>query len=45
VIVDEWQATNIPHIFAVGDVTGKHLLTPVAIAAGRRRNFDDSEIF
>jgi glutathione reductase (NADPH) len=34
--VDEWQATNIPNIFAVGDVTGRAPLTPIAIAAGRR---------
>ncbi|MEM7292278.1 MAG: glutathione-disulfide reductase [Pseudomonadota bacterium] len=33
---DEWQATNVPHIFAIGDVTGRAQLTPVAIAAGRR---------
>ncbi|MGR9107938.1 MAG: glutathione-disulfide reductase [Gammaproteobacteria bacterium] len=33
---DEWQATNVPNIFAVGDVTGRAQLTPVAIAAGRR---------
>lgn len=34
--VDEWEATNVPHIFAIGDVIGKVLLTPVAIASGRR---------
>ncbi len=33
---DEFQETNIPGIFAVGDVTGRAALTPVAIAAGRR---------
>lgn len=33
---DEWQATNIENIFAIGDVTGRAQLTPVAIAAGRR---------
>ena len=33
---DEWQKTNIDHIFALGDVTGRAALTPVAIAAGRR---------
>ena len=36
VVVDEYQRTNVPGIFAVGDVTGKLPLTPVAIAAGRR---------
>jgi glutathione reductase (NADPH) len=34
--VDDWQATNVPHVFALGDVTGRPALTPVAIAAGRR---------
>ncbi len=33
---DEYQNTNIPNIYAVGDVTGRTALTPVAIAAGRR---------
>ena len=33
---DEWQQTNVGHIFAIGDVTGRDALTPVAIAAGRR---------
>jgi glutathione reductase (NADPH) len=33
---DDWQKTNIDHIFALGDVTGRDALTPVAIAAGRR---------
>lgn len=36
VIVDEFQNTSINNIYAVGDVTGKAMLTPVAIAAGRR---------
>lgn len=36
VVVDEYQTTNVPNIFAIGDVQGKELLTPVAIAAGRR---------
>ncbi|KAG8916091.1 Glutathione reductase, partial [Tulasnella sp. 408] len=36
VIVDEYQATPYKSIFALGDVAGKALLTPVAIAAGRR---------
>ncbi|HZD52273.1 MAG TPA: glutathione-disulfide reductase [Woeseiaceae bacterium] len=34
--VDDFQTTNVPHIFALGDVTGRVALTPVAIAAGRR---------
>jgi len=34
--VDDWQNTSHPDIYAVGDVCGKALLTPVAIAAGRR---------
>jgi len=33
---DLFQETNVPGIFAVGDVTGREALTPVAIAAGRR---------
>jgi glutathione reductase (NADPH) len=33
---DDWQKTNVEHIFALGDVTGRDALTPVAIAAGRR---------
>jgi len=36
IIVDDFQNTNVENIFAVGDVTGKKQLTPVAIAAGRR---------
>jgi glutathione reductase (NADPH) len=33
---DDYQQTNVEHIFALGDVTGREALTPVAIAAGRR---------
>jgi len=33
---DAYQETNVPGIFAIGDVTGREALTPVAIAAGRR---------
>ena len=33
---DKLQQTNVAHIFALGDVTGRPALTPVAIAAGRR---------
>lgn len=34
--VDKYQNTTTEHIYAVGDVTGKFELTPVAIASGRR---------
>jgi len=34
--VDDYQATNVDGVYAIGDVTGKLALTPVAIAAGRR---------
>ncbi len=34
VIVDEWSQTNVPSVFAVGDVTGHIQLTPVAIREG-----------
>lgn len=34
--VNEYQETNVPDVYALGDVAGKALLTPVAIAAGRR---------
>lgn len=33
---DFFQNTNVPGIYAVGDVTGRAQLTPVAIAAARR---------
>lgn len=36
IVVDDFQATNVAGIHAVGDVTGRKQLTPVAIAAGRR---------
>lgn len=36
IIVDEFQNTSRPGIYAVGDVCGRALLTPVAIAAGRK---------
>ena len=36
IITDGWQATDCESVFAVGDVTGRAQLTPVAIAAGRR---------
>jgi len=34
--VDAYQTTNVPSVSALGDVTGRFPLTPVAIAAGRR---------
>ncbi|KAL8559266.1 hypothetical protein ACOMHN_040390 [Nucella lapillus] len=36
IIVDDFQNTNVPKVYALGDVCGKALLTPVAIAAGRK---------
>jgi glutathione reductase (NADPH) len=36
IVVDAQQRTNIPGIHAVGDVSSKIALTPVAIAAARR---------
>ena len=36
VLTDDFQQTNVENIFALGDVTGRAALTPVAIAAGRR---------
>jgi glutathione reductase (NADPH) len=32
--VDEYSQTNIPHIYAVGDVTNRVALTPIAIREG-----------
>jgi glutathione reductase (NADPH) len=39
--VDEFSRTNVPHIFAVGDITHRVNLTPVAIMEGHA--FADSE--
>ena len=36
VVTDGFQNTSVPGIYAIGDVTGRAALTPVAIAAGRR---------
>ncbi len=33
---DKFQQTNVEGIYAIGDVTGRAQLTPIAIAAGRR---------
>jgi glutathione reductase (NADPH) len=41
---DRFQNTNVPGLYAIGDITGYFPLTPVAVAAGRRladRLFDD----
>ena len=37
VATDLYQATSAPGVYAIGDVTGRAQLTPVAIAAGRRQ--------
>jgi glutathione reductase (NADPH) len=42
--VDGYENTRVPGIYAIGDITGKVALTPVAIAAGRKlaeRLFDN----
>jgi len=36
VVTDGFQNTSVPGLYAIGDVTGRAALTPVAIAAGRR---------
>lgn len=36
IVTDEKQNTNVAGVYAIGDVTGRAELTPVAIAAGRR---------
>ncbi len=41
VVVDEWSRTNVPSIWAVGDVTNRINLTPVAIMEGHA--FADTE--
>jgi glutathione reductase (NADPH) len=35
IVVDEWQRSSVPNIYAVGDVTDRINLTPVAIGEGR----------
>jgi len=35
IVVDEFSRTNLPHVYAVGDVTQRVQLTPVAIAEAR----------
>ncbi len=34
IVVDDWSQTAVPSIYAVGDVTDRHALTPVAIREG-----------
>lgn len=41
ICVDQWSRSSVPSIFAVGDVTNRVNLTPVAIAEGRA--FVDTE--
>ncbi len=36
VATDDFQNTGVAGVYAIGDVTGRSALTPVAIAAGRR---------
>jgi len=36
VVTDLFQETGVPGLYALGDITGRAALTPVAIAAGRR---------
>ena len=35
IVVDEWSKSSVPHIFAVGDVTCRVPLTPIAIREGQ----------
>lgn len=44
IITDDYQNTSVPGIYAIGDITGRTPLTPVAITAGRKlatRLFND----
>ena len=34
IVVDEYSRSSVPHIYAVGDVTGRVALTPIAIREG-----------
>jgi glutathione reductase (NADPH) len=34
VVVDAWSRSSVPHVYAVGDVTGRAALTPIAIREG-----------
>ena len=35
IVVDEWSRSSVPHIYAVGDVTCRVPLTPIAIREGQ----------
>jgi glutathione reductase (NADPH) len=35
VVVDDYSQTSVPHIHAVGDITGRQALTPIAIQEGQ----------
>jgi glutathione reductase (NADPH) len=35
IVVDAWNRSSVPHIYAVGDCTDRVNLTPVAVAEGR----------
>ncbi|KAG8751797.1 Glutathione reductase [Serendipita sp. 396] len=45
VIVDEWQATNVPNIFSIGDCQGKALLTPFGDAKVKTYNAKFKSMF
>jgi glutathione reductase (NADPH) len=34
IVVNEWSRTSVPHVYAIGDVTARMQLTPVAIREG-----------
>jgi glutathione reductase (NADPH) len=36
IVVDDWLRTNVPNIYALGDVTDRLMLTPVATMEGQR---------
>jgi glutathione reductase (NADPH) len=36
IVIDDYQNTNVPGVYAVGDVTARLALTPVAVAAARK---------
>src|SRR3546814_18335223 len=36
IIVDDWLKTGVPNIYALGDVTDRLMLTPVATMEGQR---------